>query len=60
MQISEETRNKEIYEPLSDFLKRVRFTEIAELYMSFKKSLLLTLFDGFIVTIERLISENYK
>jgi hypothetical protein len=60
MQIYEETRNKEDDDSLSDLLKLLPFTEIAELYKSFKKFLLSTLFDGFNVAIERLISENYK
>ena len=58
--IYEDTRNKEIFGPLSDFLKRIPFTEIAELYMSFKKSLLFTLFDGFDVIKEQLMYESEK
>ena len=43
---------------MSDLLKRLPFTEIAELYKSFKKSLLFTLFDGFDVIKERLRHES--
>ena len=47
-----------MYDPLSDLLKRLPFTEIAELYKSFKKSLLYTLFNGFDILKERLKYES--
>lgn len=60
MQIHEDTRNKEIHDPLSDFLKNLLFNDIAELYLRFKKYLLFTLFDGFDVTEERLKYESER
>jgi hypothetical protein len=60
MQINEDRRNKEIFDPLSDLLKKIPFPDIAELYKNFKKSLLYTLFDGFDVTNERLKFESEK
>jgi hypothetical protein len=60
MYIIEDTRNKEIIDPLSDLLKKIPFTEIAELYKNFKKSLFCTLFDGFNVINERLKYESEK
>jgi hypothetical protein len=45
---------------LTEILKKIPFTEIAELYKSFKKSLLYTLFDGFDVKKERLKFESEK
>jgi len=45
---------------LSDILKKLPFTDVAELYKSFKKSLLYTLFDGFDIANERLKYESEK
>ena len=45
---------------MSDLLKKLPFTEIAELYKSSKKSLLYTFFDGFDVINERLKFESEK
>jgi hypothetical protein len=45
---------------LSDLLRKLPFTEISELYKSFKKSLLYTFFDGFDVINERLKFESEK
>jgi hypothetical protein len=55
MYINEDSRNKDLYDPLSELLKRLSFSEIADLFKNFKKSLLYTLFDGFNV-----INERYK
>ena len=60
MHINEDTRNKEVYDPMSDILKKLPFSDVAELYKSIKKSLLYTLFDGFEVNNERLKYESEK
>jgi hypothetical protein len=60
MYINEDSRNKDLYDPLSELLKRLSFSEIAELFKNFKKYLLYTLFDGFNVINERLKFETER